>query len=636
MLQAFLGFGQYFHEDGFRNHSWWSIFTTTNYQASKQCIEFYLKHKTNLHATAQEINDLLWSGAALHVAHKAFGIFLGQYAEWLQQISPSKTAYTQSQLFFFGFVLATHAISASLFIHITFSSTISKKLPNIVFILADDMGWGDVSFHGSTQIPTPNIDALASTGVVLNNYYTMPLCSPSRGALLSGLYCIHTGFQHYALLPAQPAGLPLDLKIMPEYFKDLGYETRILGKWHLGYFSEKYMPTNRGFDSFCGMHTGPNDYYSHVLKWDDHEGLDFWENTEPLATKNGTYSTTLFTEQAKSIIANRDKSKPLFLYLAHQATHGGVDPNPLQAPEENVDKFPYIGDPDRTRYAGMVDALDKSVGAVLEALEAASMLENTIIVFSSDNGAFPKGPLSNHGTNWPLRGAKGTLWEGGMRVPAFLWTAQILPHRRVSQQLMHITDWLPTLYSAAGGDVSRLGSVDGIDMWKVLNTGKPSPRTEILLNIDPVASTAALRYQNYKLVLGNFGQVDQRFEIPGSDRPCDDLDDLLRQSSAAAVLSRLYGKQPVFKQVARWRRQATVTCGDSSKTNFAFNTTYHLFDIAQDPCELQNLADENPALLSMLLQKLTIYNETAVPPVNDTIDPRGYPENNGGIWATWL
>ncbi|KAK8767822.1 hypothetical protein V5799_005395, partial [Amblyomma americanum] len=182
----------------------------------------------------------------------------------------------------------------------------------------------------------------------------------------------------------------------------------------------------------------------------------------------------------------------------------------------------------------MVDALDQSVAAVLEALEAASMLENTIIVFSSDNGAIQR------------------------------------------------------------GDVRRLGPVDGIDMWKALNVGKPSPRTEILLNIDPAAGTAALRYQNFKLVAGIYTMSYQRFETPGNDRPYDDLNHLLRQSRAATVLRRLYGKKPVFKKLDRWRREATVTCPDSASSNFAFNVTYHLFDIAQDPCELHNLADEKP------------------------------------------
>ncbi|KAL3223814.1 hypothetical protein MRX96_027122 [Rhipicephalus microplus] len=234
---------------------------------------------------------------------------------------------------------------------VTWTVTADKKSepPNIVFILADDLGWADVSMHGSAQIPTPNIDALASTGMALNNYYVQPLCTPSRAALMSGFYAIHTGFQEGPILPGVPAALSLKFKILPEYLKDLGYETHILGKWHLGYFNLNYTPTYRGFDSFCGLYTGPNDYYSHILEW------------------------------------------PLFLYLAHQATHSGINPTPLESPEENVAKFPYIGEPDRTIYAGMVDAMDQSIGVVLEALEAESMLDNTIIVFSSDNGGSPHG-----------------------------------------------------------------------------------------------------------------------------------------------------------------------------------------------------------------------------------------------------
>ncbi|KAH6932272.1 hypothetical protein HPB50_004145 [Hyalomma asiaticum] len=288
-------------------------------------------------------------------------------------------------------------------------ATAPKSRPHIVFVLADDLGWNDVSFHGSPQIPTPNLDALASTGVVLNNYYVMPVCSPSRGALLSGLYSIHVGLHNGVLKPAQPAALPLGVKIMPEHFKDLGYETHLIGKWHIGYYSLKYTPTCRGFDTFFGFYIGGVDYYSHVL------------------------------------------NIPLFLYLAHQATHSGSGSTILQAPEENVEKFPYIGDRNRTIYAGMTDALDQSVGAVLEALEAASMLDDTIIVFSSDNGGAPyKGsPYDNMGSNWPLRGSKDTLWEGGVRGAAFVWARQLCSHRRVSQQLMHVTDWLPTLYSAA-------------------------------------------------------------------------------------------------------------------------------------------------------------------------------------------
>ncbi|XP_065306096.2 arylsulfatase J-like [Dermacentor albipictus] len=421
---------------------------------------------------------------------------------------------------------------------------------------------------------------------------------------------------------------------MPEYFKELGYEPHIVGKWHLGYYSFNYTPTYRGFDSFLGMHVGPTDYYTHVLKWDGLQGLDFWHNTEPLTTENGTYATTLFTTRAKSIIANRDKSKPLFLYLAHQATHGGVGPEPIEAPRENVAKFPYIDEDDRKVYAGMTDALDQSVGIILEALEEASMLRDIIIVFSSDNGGAPTGPISNRGMNWPLRGAKGTLWEGGIRAAAFLWTAELLQRRRVSYQLMHITDWLPTLYSAAGGDVERLTPLDGFDMWRALTTGEASPRSEI--NIDRQAGQSALRYRNWKLVLGDFGDMDEHFEIPGGSRPYDDLDPLMRNSSAAAVLRRLYGKEDVFEHASQWRREATITCADAAADNFAAGGNRYLFDIAQDPCELKNLAEEQPKLFSMLLERLEVYNKTVVPPVDETIDPRGSPEFHDGVWAPWV
>ncbi|XP_075540031.1 arylsulfatase B-like [Dermacentor variabilis] len=466
--------------------------------------------------------------------------------------------------------------------------------PHIVFILADDLGWGDVSFLGSPQIPTPNMDALASTGVLLNNYYVTPLCSPSRGALMSGRYSIHIGLQNGVLYPAQVGGLPLQQKLMPEYFKNLGYETHIVGKWHIGYSSLKYTPTYRGFDSFLGFYTGPIDYYSHFMNY------------------------------------------PLFLYLAHQAPHTKGGPEPLQAPAKNVAKFSYIGDHYRTIYAGMVDALDQSVGAVLEALEAALMLDDTIIVFSSDNGAAVfDSAMVNLGSNWPLRGAKTTLWEGGVRSAAFMWTRRLLPHRRVSHQLMHITDWLPTLYSAAGGDVNDLGSLDGFDMWDALNVGAPSPRTEILLNINQARGNAALRYRGFKLLVGNLSDVNERYERIGGSRPCEDLDELLRQSRAAAVLRRLYNRD-VFKHGGYWRNEATVKCQGVSSSNFVSGRSYYLYDITKDPCELHDISQERPWLVAMLMDKLAAYNKTVAPPVDTTTDPRGYPEYNDGTWAPWI
>ncbi|KAM7315647.1 arylsulfatase B-like [Ixodes scapularis] len=229
--------------------------------------------------------------------------------------------------------------------------------------------------------------------------------------------------------------------------------------------------------------------------------------------------------------------KPFFCYFSHQAVHSALMKDPFQAPERNLLKFPYIGETNRTVYAGMLDALDESIGRVVEVLRNAGMLGDTIIAFSSDNGGSPFGLFSNRGFNWPLRGAKANLWEGGVRVPAFVWSSKFLKKPRVSDQLMHISDWLPTLYSAAGGDVSNLGSMDGIDMWRYLTLGFGSPRKEVLLTIDPKNNLAALRYKNYKLVVGEgFNEeLDGRYSFPGGLRPTNDVPQLRKDSKVVTL-----------------------------------------------------------------------------------------------------
>ncbi|XP_070388967.1 arylsulfatase I-like isoform X2 [Dermacentor albipictus] len=324
---------------------------------------------------------------------------------------------------------------------------------------------------------------------------------------------------------------------MPEYFKNLGYETHIVGKWHIGYSSLKYTPTCRGFDSFLGFYTGPIDYYSHFMNYSGCNGLDFWKNTTPMTSGNGNYVTTLFTERAKSIIKNRNKAQPLLLYLAHQAPHTKGGPEPLQAPAKNAAKFSYIGDHYRTIYAG--------------------------------------------------------------------------------------------------GDVNDLGSLDGLDMWEALNVGTPSPRTEILLNINQARSNAAFRYRGFKLLVGDLSKANERYERIGGSRPCEDLDVLLRQSRAAAALRRIYN-QDVFKHGGCWRNEATVKCQGISNSNFVSGRSYYLYDITNDPCELHDISQERPRLVAMLMDKLAAYNKTVAPPVDTTIDPRGYSEYNGGTWAPWM
>ncbi|XP_077524058.1 arylsulfatase B-like [Amblyomma americanum] len=513
-----------------------------------------------------------------------------------------------------------------------------KTAPHIIFILADDLGWADTSLYGSTQIPTPNLDALASTGVLFNNYYVQPLCSPTRAALMTGLYPVHNGV-YTPLQPAMPGGLPLRFKLLPQYLKDLGYEAHMVGKWHLGYSSLNLTPTYRGFESFFGFYTGPTDYYYEIEEFDGRAGLDFWNNTDAFWPDGSTYATTMLTERAKFIIGNRDKTKPLFLYLPHQAAHGVYEPELVQAPEENVKKFSYISDTNRTIYAGMVDALDQSVGVLLEALEEAHMLDDTVLVFSSDNGGDMYSGGRNFGLNWPLRGGKGTAWEGGIRAASFVWSSRLARRGAIAPQLMHIVDWLPTIYFLAGGNVASLGPLDGKNIWQTVSTGAPSVRFELLNDLVFTSGTAALRYGNFKLVVGGYPEEEsRRFKLPAGSLSCQDVDVLLRTSRTAAVLRRFYGDPNLFNG-SGWckkRQEANVNCAVKSASSFDYDQQYYLFDLAQDPCEQRNLASVNPALLSFMLQRLNCYNKTAAPQPMTAQDPRGFPENNNGIWAPWI
>lgn len=521
----------------------------------------------------------------------------------------------------------------------TSQSLSRKQPPNIVIIIADDLGWDDVSFHGSSQIPTPNLDTLAADGIILNNYYTQPICTPSRSALLSGLYPIRTGMQSFVILGAEPWGLPLEVQIMPQYLKELGYETHLVGKWHLGYFAKEYTPLHRGFDTFYGLLNAEGNYVNHTYEMDNQTGLDFWIGMEPLRNETGHYATTLFTQRVVNLIRSRNKSKPFFLYLSHQAPHAGSG-DLLDAPYKNTEKFPYIGEKNRTIYAGMIDALDQSVGVVVEALYEARMLDNTIVVFVADNGGQPWGSHASRGFNWPLRGTKSTLWEGACRADAFVWSPLIARRGRVSQQLMHVSDWLPTLYSAAGGKPSRLSrQLDGRDMWRPLSLDRASPRTELFYNFDETDGSAALRYRNYKLLQGVAmnGTFDARFRTTGGSRPESDLDKLMAASKAARALKGLYHRD-TLRFPKNWRQRATVRCPDSGSraSNFVSGKPPYLFDLEKDPCELRNLASALPKVVASLQKKLDRYIAAAVPSGKRPVDPRGYPDNNNGIWAPWL
>ncbi|XP_078346460.1 arylsulfatase J-like [Oculina patagonica] len=505
-------------------------------------------------------------------------------------------------------------LSSLQFISVVQSKNTSQ--PNIIFILADDLGFDDVSFHGSDQIPTPVIDILAESGVILNNYYVSPICTPSRSAIMTGKYPIHTGMQHGVIMAGQPFGLGLEEKLLPEYLKELGYATHAVGKWHLGFFKYDYTPTRRGFDSHFGYWLGAGDYWDHSESEPDGWGLDLRNNTEPVHNQWGNYRTHLFTDQAVNVINTHNTSKPLFLYLAHEAVHSALAHQPLQAPGDLVNKFKdSIQDENRRIFAAMATALDQSIGKVLDALIERGMYENSIIVFSTDNGGPADGVNRNTACNYPLRGTKYTLWEGGVRGTSFIHSPLLASKGRVSMDLMHLSDWLPTLYGLAGGDVRNLPGIDGYDMWPTLSEEQASPRLELVHNIDPVTWSAALRYRQWKLVVNESYGRDGWYPPPGIDTKTQQPRNV---------------SHPTLKS-------AVVTCGPppAKPAKCGHKDGPCLFNIEDDPCEYTNLAGEEEDVLNYILQLLEKYKASMVPIRNKPYDPNANPHINDGLWTAW-
>src|ERR1044071_4145172 len=296
--------------------------------------------------------------------------------------------------------------------------------PNILFIVADDLGWKDVGFHGS-DIKTANLDKLAAAGTRLDQFYSQPMCTPSRACLMTGRYPWRYGLQTAVIAAAHTYGLPTDEWLLPQALKDAGYQTAIVGKWHLGHADKKYWPHQRGFDYQYGPLIGEIDYFTHQA-----EGVVDWYRNNERVVEEG-YSTTLLGNDAVKLITEHNPATPLYLYLTFNAAH-----TPYQATPEYLEQYKSIADPSRRAYAGSITAMDFQIGRVLDALEKKHMRDNTLIVFMSDNGgtrnAMFTGAIADASKikitcdNGPYREGKGTLFEGGMRVVALLnWPGHI-------------------------------------------------------------------------------------------------------------------------------------------------------------------------------------------------------------------
>ncbi len=413
------------------------------------------------------------------------------------------------------------------------------RRPHVVFFLADDLGWGDVGFHGS-EIKTPNIDKLAQAGTELSRFYVMPVCSPTRGALMTGRHPIRLGLQVGVVRPWASHGLPLDERTLPQALKEAGYTTAIVGKWHLGHNDRAYLPTRRGFDHQYGLYNGAHDYFTHLR-----DGGHDWHRDDQRSDDPG-YATELIAAEATRLIAKHDKNKPLFLYIPFNAPH-----SPIQAPQSYIDRYPQIENKERRIYAGMVTCMDDAIGQVVEQLSKSGFdLNNTLIVFSSDNGGIPR-----FGSVGQWRGSKGTLYEGGVRSPTVVvWPGQVKAGGKVDEPL-HMMDWYPTLLKLAGVDLKQDKPLDGKDAWPTITQGQASPHEHILLNASPF--TGALLIDQWKLVWN--GQVaandtalpkQEKWELFNLDNDPREQNNLYAQEAERAAMMKKLLEQYRFEAVA--------------------------------------------------------------------------------------
>lgn len=352
--------------------------------------------------------------------------------------------------------------------------------PNIIIILTDDQGYGDVGFNGCTDIPTPNIDRMAKNGVVFTSgYVSYSVCAPSRAGLLTGRYQDRFGYSRNPLYRPFDAniGLPLTEQTLPELLQQSGYNTMAIGKWHLG-VHENFRPWKRGFNEFFGFLGGGHRYFpgEYDIQHQDSAINEAQSYRTKLVKANTVveekeYLTDALSREAVSFI-ERNKEQPFFLYMAYNAPHA-----PLQASPKYLNRFENIKDLKRKTYAAMVSAVDDGVGSILGKLDQLQLTENTIVIFLSDNG----GPESDNGSdNGLLKGGKSTLWEGGIRVPfAIQWPRQIKPDTRYDQPVISL-DVFATIAANVREAASPKNQLDGVNLLPYLQGTKQGSPHEYL------------------------------------------------------------------------------------------------------------------------------------------------------------
>ena len=359
-------------------------------------------------------------------------------------------------------LLAALVIAAPAVTQPVWAAPETPRRPNVVILLADDLGFADVGFRGGA-IETPAIDRLAAEGVILERFYTAPICSPTRAALLTGRDPMELGIAYDQIHPWYNGGLPPGAETLAKAFQRAGYQTALVGKWHLGHTQAHQTPNAHGFEHFHGhLHTN-TDYFLHEREG----GHDLQENGRSVDA-TGRYLTHIQAEEAVRFLEERDPEKPFLLYVPFTAPH-----SPMQAPEATLARYAHLPKKNyRRTYAAMVHEMDVAIAEILAALDEQGLAEDTIVLFFSDNGGF----YAFGADNAPLRGEKGQAFEGGIRVAAAIRWPGKLPAGGRFDARMSVLDVFPTLASAAAVEIEDDdGKIDGIDLWPALGSGAPVP-----------------------------------------------------------------------------------------------------------------------------------------------------------------
>jgi arylsulfatase A-like enzyme len=369
--------------------------------------------------------------------------------------------------------------------------------PNIVIIVADDLGYAGLGVQGCKDIPTPSIDSIAKAGVrFTNGYVTCPVCSPTRAGIITGRYQQRFGHEfNPGPNPNDNFGLPLTEVTLADVLKAAGYATGIVGKWHLGN-REKYRPLQRGFQEFFGFLHGAHSY----LKLAPNDWLSIFRNNEPVAEKE--YLTDAFTREAVAFI-DRRKAEPFFLYLTYNAVHA-----PMEAVQKYMDRFPDIKNDLRRKHAAMMAAMDDGVGQVLDKLRKEKLLDNTLLFFISDNGGPTRQTTSS---NEPLRGFKGQVLEGGIRIPYMVqWPGRVPVGKTYDQPVVSL-DMFATAVAAAGAKAPEGRALDGVDLLPCLSGRNDKPPHEALHW--RFGRQHAIRRGNWKLLKTPQGASEELYNL---------------------------------------------------------------------------------------------------------------------------